>query len=1224
MTCKLNRFVLMIVVLIAASNFVQAQTINGKVVGKTGIGITDTYLFKAGTADSAKTDAEGIFSLKANKGDSIHIKNNVLNLNLLFVAPASDSILVNVKDNSEIEVGEWKMGTSLKDTITGRAQTVVDTTKKQIAAVSDSAAATATGGTDSTAGAVQTTPTGDTVLIKGKVVNNAGEPIASASIEYPNGTLYTADSSGNFSIPFIKNTKVRFSSVGVAAQEITLADSSQVLNVQLQKTSAEQLEEVTVTALGISKKSRSVGYAISEVKGSEIQTAKETNFVNNLAGRVAGVQISTNSGSMGGSTKVNIRGPKSIQGDNNALFIVDGIPFSNLNTNSINQQIGGGGFDYGNPIQDINPDDIDQISVLKGAAATALYGSRGQNGVVLVTTKKSAGAKKFGVNYSLNVQSDKIYILPDYQNLYGGGSDGQFDTLWYNDNPDYFLSEGAATYDDPTRGPYDLMPEFSVDESWGPKLDGSLVRHYWSFDKNKGNPDFGVTAPWAPQPNNVRDFFQPGFTMTNSISMGGSNDRGSIRIAFADTRQRFVLPNSKLSRTNAGINGTYKITDDLIVSSGVRYAYTEAKGRPGTGFTGQNMMMLFSEYGQRQWDMDRMSNYKRPDGSQISWNRRSFSNDTLAFSNNPYWTRYEEFQTDNRSRVFGSLGLDYTATDWLTLSTKVFMDAYNTLQEERSAKDYLPGGYIRNTIDFREMNYLGTANIRKDLSEKFNINVTVGGNIMRQEAKLFTGSTTTGLGSVGVYTLANSLGPVLITELNPRKQINSLFGTATIGFTNSVFLELSGRNDWSSSLLKNGKPRPYFYPSASTSIIFSDWIKDAKWLSFGKIRAGIAQVGNDTDPYNLFTVYQAPTQFNGQSMTGIDPTKRNPDLLPEMSTEKEGGIELKMFDNRFGLDFTYYDRITKNQIISIPVSQTTGYTNSIINLGKISNKGIELRVEGTPLRTKSGFTWNIAVNLSKNKNKVLDLAQNGQEITDRIVIGQERRLTPPVALVAVKGQPLGSLYGFDYAYDNQGRKIIDSAGLYQLTGTTVPLGSVYPDLVGGITNSFTFKNISLRTLVDFSKGGKFFSYTNMYGKYSGLLAETAESGIRENGVPVSGVVEQPDGSYAPYSVDVPAKTYYQANFGRNNNIHSANVYDASYVYLREVTLGYQLPQSWSEKINSDNITLSLYGRNLWLIKSNAPNVDPSNITNGSGNIQGLEGGALPSVRSYGLNLNIAF
>ncbi|HTG56921.1 MAG TPA: TonB-dependent receptor plug domain-containing protein, partial [Niabella sp.] len=536
---------------------------------------------------------------------------------------------------------------SIKDTIAGQVQTVVDSAKKQAATLTDSTAA----GKDSVATAPAVTNNGDTVFIKGTVTNSAGDPLPSASIEYPDGKLYTAGADGSFSIPFIPNAKVRFSAVGVAAQErmLTTADA---LTIQLQQTAPEQLEEVTVTALGISKKSRSVGYAVSEVDGSDIQTAKETNFVNNLAGRVAGVQISTNSGSMGGSTKVNIRGPKSIQGDNNALFIVDGIPFSNLNTNSINQQIGGGGFDYGNPIQDINPDDIEQISVLKGAAATALYGSRGQNGVVLVTTKKSAGSKNFGVNYSLNIQSDKVYILPEYQNLYGGGSDGKLDTLvryyngkWINgrdtliDNRAYFKDNGA--YTDPLFGDFDLMPEFSVDESWGPRLDGRLVRHYWSFDPNKNNPDFGVAAPWAPQPNNVRDFFQSGLTITNSISMGGSNDRGSIRIAFADTRQRFVLPNSKLARTNAGINGTYKITDDLVANAGVRYAYTEAKGRPGTGFTGQNMMMLFSEYGQRQWDMDRMRDYKYADGTQRSWNRRSFANDTLAFSNNPYWTRYE-------------------------------------------------------------------------------------------------------------------------------------------------------------------------------------------------------------------------------------------------------------------------------------------------------------------------------------------------------------------------------------------------------------------------------------------------------------------------------------------------------------------------------------------------------------------------------------------------------
>jgi TonB-linked SusC/RagA family outer membrane protein len=1213
MLLKLNRGILFFVFLLSSFNFVQAQNINGKVIGKTGIGLSDTYLFKTGSADTAITNTEGIFSLKATRGDSVQIRNSLLNLNLSFVVPAADSILINIKDNSEIEVGSWKKSNSIKDSITGQAQTVVDSVKKQSAVQTNNAAAA--NGADSAATTAAVSNTGDTIFIKGTVTNSGGEPLPAASIEYPDGKLYTAGIDGSFSIPFIPNAKVRFSAVGVAAQERTLTTAN-ALTIQLQQTTPEQLEEVTVTALGISKKSRAVGYAVSEVDGSDIQTAKETNFVNNLAGRVAGVQIATNTGSMGGSSKVTIRGPKSILGDNNALFVVDGIPFSNLNTNSYGQQIGGGGFDYGSPIQDINPDDIEQISVLKSAAATALYGSRGQNGVVLVTTKKTNGGKnKIGVNYSLNVQTDKVYVLPKYQNRYGGGSKKVFDTLFYNKNPEQFLSAGSPTYNDPVLGGYDLLPEFGVDESWGPEMDGRLVRHYWSFDRAKANPDFGKAAPWSPNPDNIKNFFETGLTVTNSVSVGGSNDKGAIRIGFADTRQRFVLPNSRLSRTNLGLNGTYKIADNLIASAGVRYSYTKAKGRPGTGFTGQNVMNLFSEYGQRQWDMDRMQNYQYADGSQISWNRTRFDNPKPLFANNPYWTRFMEYQNDDRSRLFGSVGLEYKPLDWLSFNAQAFMDSYNTLQEERSAKDYFVGSYARNTIDFREVNYMFTTNIKKDLGERFNLGAAVGGNIMKQNVRLFTGATPAGAGLItpGVYTLTNISAPPTITESMPRKQINSLFGTATLGYDNTIFLELTGRNDWSSAIYSSNNS--YFYPSASTSVIFSEWIQDAKWLSFGKIRASIAQVGSDTDPYRIFQTYGSAQLFNGVPFLTVDDIKNNINLLPEKTTEKEAGVELKMFNNRVGVDFTYYDRITRNQIIPVNFSPSSGYTQFILNAGSVSNKGIELRLDGTPIQTDN-FKWNIGVNFSKNRNKVVDLAQNGQEVVDRITIGTERRLNQ-VSVVAIKGQPLGTLVGYDYTYLN-GQKVIDTLGHYVKTSSVVPLGSVYPDYVGGVSNTFAYKNVTLSALVDFSKGGKFFSYTNMYGQYSGLLEETAAENIRETGVNVSGVLK--DGT--PYSKTIPAIDHFKNNFGRN--INAANVYDASYVYLREVTLGYQLPDNWARKISANNITLSLYGRNLWLIKSNAPNVDPSAITNGTGNIQGLEGGALPSIRSMGLNLNIGF
>ena len=1081
--------------------------------------------------------------------------------------------------------------------------------------------ATTASSTDSVPGTLTDT-TGkpdSTKYILGMVTTRKGKALAGATIKSTSGETVMASASGGFKIAYQPNMQLTVSSVSYQDTTFNVTDNSSFLKIVLTgDQSKRNLEAVTVTALGLSKNGNSVGYSVAEIQGAAVQTAKETNFVNSMQGKLPGVQISGNSGSMGGSTKITIRGNKSITGDNNALFVVDGVFMGNSNpVPSYNQQIGGGGFDYGSPIQDINPDDIEQISVLKGAAATALYGSRGSNGVVLITTKKGSSGK-IGVSYSMNAQMDKVYILPDYQNSYGGGAatldfkSGVFDTLWQKDHPEMFKNK--PTYTDPVNGGYDLMPQYAVDESWGPKLSGQIIRPYYSFDPDKNNPFFGVTRPWSAQPNNVRDFFETGFTLTNSVSVGGANENGSFRLSYSNMNQNYIMPGSKQVRNNIGFNGSYKLLPELTAIVSANYAVNDVKGRIGTGFSGLNPMELFSMYSQRQLEVDKLKYYQFPDGSQVSWNRKSFDQPAPASATSPYWNAYKNYETDTRKRLFGQAGLEYRPTDWLNLSAKVFMDQFNTVQQERTAQDILvgqTGAYAKTNIDHEELNYQFLATAKKDLSSRLNLSATVGGNIMTQEDLVNTGSLV-GLIVPDLYNFTNTTGRVTYNDYQFRKRINSLFADVILGLDNNQFLELTGRNDWSSTLAKGNNS--YFYPSASYSMVFSNWL-NWNWLSYGKFRASVAKIGSDTDPYRTSVAYGAPVNFGGGAYILKDPNLFNPNLKPESSTEYEAGVELKFLQNRLGLDFTVYSRTTNDLIIPLAVSNATGYSNYYANAGKSRNKGMEVQLTGRPIQSNN-FSWDAALNVSTNKSKLLSLDIPNNPSIDQYNVGTERRRNS-VSTRAIVGEPLFVLTGTDYTYLN-GKKVVDANGHYIASQPGQILGNTEPDFIGGFSNKFTYKNISLSALVDFQKGGSFFSYTNMYGFASGLMQETVANNVREEGVKIDAVYENGD----PFTGTLEANDHFKNNFGLN--VNAANVYDASFIYLREVTLGYQLPDRWAEAIRAAHASISLYGRNLWLIHRNAPNVDPANILNSPGNITGLEGGALPSVRSFGVNLNIGF
>lgn len=1067
------------------------------------------------------------------------------------------------------------------------------------------------------------------IYIAGMVSTLHGKGLEEAIIKSSAGDHAVTSNSGGFKIPYKKGMQLTASHVGYNDTTFTVDNAANFLNIKLSSnTNSRTLSDVQVTALGLTKNGRSVGYSVTDIKGSSIQTAKETNFVNALQGKVAGLQINTNDGSMGGSTKVTIRGNKSITGNNNALFVVDGVFMQNQNLNpNYGQQIGGGGYDYGSPIQDINPDDIEEISVLKGAAATALYGSRGSNGVVLITTKKT-NAGKLGIDYSLNVQMDNVYILPDYQNEYGGGAansdytEGTFDTLWYNQNPTYFKNK--PTYNDPTRGGYDLMPQYAVDESWGPKLDGQIIRPYYSFDPDKNNPYFGVTMPWVPQPNNVRDFFKTGLTTTNSVSVGGNNDKGMFRLSYSNMTQNYIMPNSRMARNNLGFNGTYNVTSNLSATVSANYSVNSAKGRIGTGFSGYNPMEMFSMYSQRQLNTDMLKYYEFPDGSQVSWNRQTFADPTPASATSPYWHAYNDYETDTRERIFGQAGFDYKPVSWINISARVYMDKYNTLVQERVRPDKLNnqlGSYTRTELSHQEFDYQLLATAKRDLSKSFDLNVTVGGNIMKQDDQV-NGGAISGLNSTdpnSMYNLNNGLSPIIPSVLHPRKQINSLFADATLGYHDLMYLELTGRNDWSSTLPVDHNS--YFYPSASYSFLFSNLLSAWKWFSYGKFRASVSKIGNDTDPYETYLSYAAPAQFGNSSYILQNVIMSNNNLRPEEATEVEAGLELKFINNRVGVDFTAYHRITDGLIIPLSISPATGYTSIYENAGKSRSQGIELGLTGTPVLSKS-FSWNTGINFSFNRSKLLSLNIPGVTQDSLYNIGTERRRNS-VSTRAIVGKPLYQLTGTDYTYDQDGNKLVDENGHYIPSEGGQILANLEPKFIGGFTNTFTYKNISLSALIDFQKGGAFFSYTNMYGLASGLLETTVANGVREKGVDLTGVTT-PDGEVhtAANPIHLQAADYFKNDFGLV--INKANVYDASYIYLREVTLGYKLPDGWANAIHASNASISLYGRNLWLIHSNAPNVDPSNILNSDSNIMGLEGGALPSVRSFGVNLKISF
>lgn len=996
---------------------------------------------------------------------------------------------------------------------------------------------------------------------------------------------------------------LEFSFIGFKKKVVPINGQS-VINVTMEMESTE-MDEFVVTALGISREKKALGYAVQEVDGSDLDKARETNVINSLQGKVAGVQI-TGSSNMGGSSRMIIRGSSSILGNNQPLFVVDGVPIDNSNFTSTDQARAAGGYDYGNAAQDINPDDVESMTVLKGASAAALYGSRAANGVVLITTKKGkAGTGKGGIGVSVNssFQWSNVYVLPDYQNRYGGGAGPSFDTL---NN--------------------ELIPDYGYDGSWGPELNGQQVRHWDSW--YEGEEGFGQTRPWSSNPDNVKDFFETGFSMTNNFALTGGNEKAAFRLSYTNLDQKGTQPNSFYDRNTVNFNGSAKLSEKFSASVGVNYISNDATGRPMTGY-GESVMSQFNQWFQRQVDMESLKDYETADGTQRSWNRTSPTDATPHYWDNPYWERYKNVQTDSRDRLYGNITLNYAINDWLSVTGRAMTDFYTDRREERIAIGGVrESKYNEDVRSVFENNYELRLTGQRDLTEDISLTAMVG--VIRNDRgyERNFGETIGGLVVDDLYTLTNNQQGVDIRDYSEKRRINSMLGSINLGYKNFVFLDATLRNDWSSTLPDANNS--YMYPSATASFIFSEKV-DFEALSFGKLRMGWAQVGNDTDPYRLMNTYQNNTTTSNPAFSVLN-SVNNPNLKPEKTTDFEIGTDLRFFYDRVNLDVSYYNRKTVDQIFKVSQSGASGASSSILNAGTVQNKGVEAMLTVIPVR-KDNFEWNVGVNFGKNKNEVLELYKDpqGNEV-DNI------QLTSlfGVALEARVGQPNGVLVGYDYVYDDDGNKLVDPrSGAYLTSDEVKPLGSILADFTGGFRTGFKYKNFEFSTLFDFQKGGKIHSLTNQWGKYSGTLEETAEGDIRENGTVVDGVLatldgngelaRDADGNYIASdqrnNVSIGAQDHFFLNGGYV--VHAADVYDASYIKWREMSLTYTLPNEMLSKLPIQNLRISLVGRNLAILHKNVPHVDPEAAVS-SGNVQGFEGGQLPTERTIGFNLNFNF
>lgn len=1050
-----------------------------------------------------------------------------------------------------------------------------------------------------------------------------------------NGTISDAQGIYSIDVPSSQATLI-FSFVGYEPMEVAI-DGRTTVDV-IMKSDAQQLSEVVVTALGIEKEKRDLGYAVQDIKGDQMTQARETNLVNALSGKIAGVQVVGNPSGIGASARVTIRGERSLDINNNQpLFVVDGVPISNSivgSTGRNNQDV-----DYGNGAGYINPDDIESLTVLKGPNATALYGARGQNGVIIIKTRTGKNSKGLGITINTTVTAEEVLRLPDYQNVYGQGLAGEFSFVDGN---------GSGNRD-------------GVDENWGPKMEGHLTNQfdgptsngYRGGDVGNLNTRIGpvdlpaqlakrgdITAtPFTAQKDNVKDFFETGLTYAQNLAVTGNNEHGDFRVSYTYLDQKGIVPNTDLNRNTFSISTGYNLSKNLNVRATANYIASKSDNRPNLSYGTENIMYLFNCWFPRSANMASHRDYWQADREGL--NQFNFN---YNYHDNPYFNVYENTNGQEIDRLYGNIAAMYKFTDYLSLMVRGGTDYSNEFRDRRrawSTQRFPLGSYREEKVNFQETNIDALLSFNKELSQDISFSANIGGNMMKQTynySDVFAPELTV----PGIYSLNNSRVALQATAEHFERRINSVYASAMVGYKNFLFLEVTGRNDWSSTL--PSADWSYFYPSASISAVLTDIFNITTGpLNFAKVRFGVAGVGSDTRAFSLRNTYNSQTPAQGLPAYSESSTIANATLKPEQSNSYEIGADFKFFGNRVGLDVSYYHTRTENQIIPVPLSITSGYNSRIINAGLIENKGIEVMLNVVPLDLDNGLRWDIDINFSSNRSQVLELykdPQSGQEINNYVLANRY------VTVEARVGERMGDMYGIGFQrvsadplndyYDPTGQYvgqvIYNSEGKPLATPTTIKLGNYNPDWLAGIYNTLSYKGLTFGFLFDIRQGGEIYSHTQTVGREGGTLTETLEGradgydlSVPGNGVIGEGVVAVTNGEgkvtgFSPNTTKLGAREWHTSvTLGRR--LIEGMIYDASFVKLREVKLGYTLPNKILKGIPIRDVTVSFVGRNLALW-TDVPHVDPETAsTDGRTIIPGVESVAIPSTRSYGFNLN---
>ena len=1036
--------------------------------------------------------------------------------------------------------------------------------------------------------------------ISGQVTGTGAAPIVGASVSIPTlrvGGFTDDQGQYTFTVPeSATGTTVTVTARRLGFQpssaQVTLAGAPVVQNFSL-SAAATQLQGIVVTALGITREKSTLGTAQQQITASELNETRAQNVVQQIQGKVSGIQI-TSPGTQGGSTNIIIRGQNSITGNNQPLFVVDGVPVSNANRGGspFNASDGSDSFDYGNALNDINPDDIASLSVLKGPNAAALYGSRAANGVILITTRKGGNTGgRMATDINTNLTFERPAILPDFQDLYGQGSGGAFS--WADGN-----------YGGVNDG---------VDESWGPRLDGRLI---CQFNSPGAGTDNCTPTPWIAHPDNVKDFLETGVTSAMTVGVSGGTERVSGRLSMGADNVSGIFPNNEFQRRTASLSGTFKASSKMSADGTVQYIRNSGRNRPGTGYSGRNpLQSMFNWFG-RQVDIEALRDYSAggpsnggPSNREYNWN--------YSYHNNPFWQQEANPQLDDRDRVIGSVALNYQFAEGLGATLRTGSDIYRLNMQQlyaKGAQAFINQGYnggFRFATDYRNDNNTDlTFTGNRRLGSSLELNAVAGGSLRRE---YFNGNSqrTTGLVVEGVYNPSNAAIAPAVDQLITRRQVQSLYGSAAFTVKDWWTIEGTARNDWSSTLPLGANS--YFYPSVNTSVIVTDAIPGLQGsvLSSLKLRGAVARVGSDAPVYSLVPVFLGESQrFGSQPQYRLDNRLANADLKPEITRSDEVGAEMALFGNRVTLDASLYSKSTRNQIFDVEISGASGFDRKWVNAGEISNKGLEALLGINILESPTGLRWSTTFNYARNRSRVVDLAPDVETIV--LATGG----FGDVVVEARKGQPYGAIRGYRYLRDAQGRHIT-TAGRPMAEDTLSVLGNIQPDWTGGWGNQLAFGNFSLNTLLDIRRGGELYSVTNMFGEYAGVLENTIQGrevdwdnpGIVFDGIDV--VTGQPN------TRNRTAEAFYHGQFGRTERY----VYDAGYVKLREVRLSFDLPSTWASRImGAQSASLALTGRNLKMW-TNVPNIDPE-FAYSSGNDQGIEVNMSPNPRSIGINLRI--